>query len=517
MDPVIGLPISCSSATTVGTTTVTTTLNGNISALPTIYQQHSASSPCLTQANLYQSNINLNQNNPLFSQAGLDQHQSNPTIYTNQILPQDGFTQHNSNPALAAHQSSGATAKNISWQIVSSSKRKKNTSETSPNLKLKLKRYEPYNNPRPLITPSQYEPIAFDEDEDNEPPATTNSATSNQGTNMDTEMSQNTPINNKKVDPKPPPVFIQGVINYQQMIANILNVLKEDDYVCRSLANDVVKINPKTIDAYRALVSHLRGQNIMFHTYQAKQDKAYRVVLRHIHHSVPTSEIKEELQQLGYKVRNVTNVLKRITKDPLNLFFIDLEPSDDNKKIFDLQYFMHMKIAVEPPKKNKSIPQCTRCQNYGHTKAYCTRPYACVKCGGAHSSVSCAKTRETPAICALCEGSHPANYKGCTVYKDLQNLRNNSRPTAHRTHDDQTHVNSHQTRPVTQDISYSRVLQSNTNHPGQNQPQAYRTNNPEVDSNISLSTFLREFKTMFNQLIQSMMMNMLSTIISKLV
>lgn len=34
------------------------------------------------------------------------------------------------------------------------------------------------------------------------------------------------------------------------------------------------------------------------------------------------------------------------------------------------------------------------------------------------------KTCFTPATCALCNGNHPANYKGCTIYKDLINLRN---------------------------------------------------------------------------------------------
>jgi hypothetical protein len=29
---------------------------------------------------------------------------------------------------------------------------------------------------------------------------------------------------------------------------------------------------------------------------------------------------------------------------------------------------------------------------------------------------------ESPARCALCQGSHPVNYKGCTVYKKLNNI-----------------------------------------------------------------------------------------------
>jgi hypothetical protein len=37
-----------------------------------------------------------------------------------------------------------------------------------------------------------------------------------------------------------------------------------------------------------------------------------------------------------------------------------------------------------------------------------------------------------PATCVLCKGDHPANYKGCTVYRNLVNIRykNNGNPTS---------------------------------------------------------------------------------------
>ncbi|CAH1106167.1 unnamed protein product [Psylliodes chrysocephalus] len=50
-------------------------------------------------------------------------------------------------------------------------------------------------------------------------------------------------------------------------------------------------------------------------------------------------------------------------------------------------------------------------------------PYACVKCGGDHNTIICMKTANTPAKCVLCEESHPAKYKGCEVYKNLQQAR----------------------------------------------------------------------------------------------
>jgi hypothetical protein len=52
---------------------------------------------------------------------------------------------------------------------------------------------------------------------------------------------------------------------------------------------------------------------------------------------------------------------------------------------------------------------------------YCHLKLRCVKCAGSHSTTQCPhKERLSDVRCVLCGGNHPANYKGCTVYQDLQ-------------------------------------------------------------------------------------------------
>jgi hypothetical protein len=82
-----------------------------------------------------------------------------------------------------------------------------------------------------------------------------------------------------------------------------------------------------------------------------------------------------------------------------------------------------MRISVEAPWKKTTIVQCTRCQSYGHNKTYCAQSPVCVKCGGDHATTVCTKDPTAPATCALCGGAHPANYKGCDVYRRLQTAR----------------------------------------------------------------------------------------------
>ena len=121
-----------------------------------------------------------------------------------------------------------------------------------------------------------------------------------------------------------------------------------------------------------------------------------------------------------------------------------------------------MKITIEAPRKNNQIVQCTRCQTYGHTKSYCSRPYVCVKCGGDHNTTLCTKTHSTPATCALCGGDHPASYKGCIVYKTLQQARGKPRnpihPTTIQTHPTPVDIaDAHQFPPLSHPLRLSQL------------------------------------------------------------
>jgi len=97
--------------------------------------------------------------------------------------------------------------------------------------------------------------------------------------------------------PRPPPRFVYGVKNFKAMLDDLADVAEPDTYRTAALANDTVQISVNTIDTYRSLVKHMKEENIVHHTYQNKTERAYRIVIRHLHHSVPLDDIKEELQK----------------------------------------------------------------------------------------------------------------------------------------------------------------------------------------------------------------------------
>ena len=115
--------------------------------------------------------------------------------------------------------------------------------------------------------------------------------------------------------------------------------------------------------------------NAKLHTYQLKQERPFRVVLRNIHHSVDLDELKFELQKLGHKVTNINNIRHRVTKNPLSLFFVDIKQKENNKEIYNVNRLMKSIVKFEPPLVKKEIVQSKRCQRYGHTQKYCNNNF----------------------------------------------------------------------------------------------------------------------------------------------
>ena len=218
--------------------------------------------------------------------------------------------------------------------------------------------------------------------------------------------------------PPPPAIFVNDVIDIQTMIKSLERDISKEDYNLK-ITNNQVKILPTNPEAYRKLTKILRALNANFHTYQLKEERPFRVVLRNIHHSADIDELKIELSKLGHEVINVSNIRHRVSKDPLSLFFIDLKQKPNNKEIYNISRPMNAIIKFEPPQIKKEIVQCKRCQRYGHTQKYCNHTFRCIKCAGTHPTDQCSKSPETPAKCIHCQGDHPDNYKGCSAYKTL--------------------------------------------------------------------------------------------------
>lgn len=224
---------------------------------------------------------------------------------------------------------------------------------------------------------------------------------------------------------KPPPIFVSDA-DAQIMKEITVLVGSEQTPVFKNLSNNTLKIQVKDENIYRKVRSFLNEKHVSYFT----SEKPFRVVIRGLHPQTDKAEIIAALLDFGHEVREVTNVVikKKIdTKKngekiavPLPLFFVALEPKENNKNIYDLKALIHQRISIEAPHKKKEVPQCKNCQQFGHTRKYCQKPAKCVKCGNPHRTEECKKSMKTTAKCANCAGNHTAIWKGCETYQAAQ-------------------------------------------------------------------------------------------------
>ncbi|KAL4143312.1 hypothetical protein QTP88_005658 [Uroleucon formosanum] len=256
------------------------------------------------------------------------------------------------------------------------------------------------NKSKFFCTPNRYSTLAKDDDIDN-------NSSSNIG-----QYHKSSEISNL------PPVYIKDVSDISSFTSSLLSILKPSDFICKSIPSHLI-VRTQFREHYNLLLTHLMDTDANFHTYQPKVTRPLRVVIRNLHPTTSHEDIIAGLSDLGHHVSNVHNIKRFSDKTPLPLFFVDINSDTNNLDIYKIQFLLNTKIVVEKPHPRKGPPQCHICQTYGHTRSYCHYVPRCVKCGEEHLSVSCNKSKDSPAKCALCSGDHTANFKGCPAYKKL--------------------------------------------------------------------------------------------------
>jgi len=150
------------------------------------------------------------------------------------------------------------------------------------------------------------------------------------------------------VQPKIPPIYIKGNIDFFDFCKKIKTFTDPEGFNTKSSSSGL-KLMTYSINAYRQIIKFLEKKNMNFHTFQTNEEKAFRVVIRHLHHTTPAAYIKEELHSLGFTTRSITNCLQYKTKNPLPLLIVDLEPSPLNHNIYKVDSICYTKIKIEAP------------------------------------------------------------------------------------------------------------------------------------------------------------------------
>jgi hypothetical protein len=187
---------------------------------------------------------------------------------------------------------------------------------------------------------------------------------------------------------------------------------------------------PLTADGFRATVSALRSldckEGVSFHTFSLPEDRCVGLLVKNIGKCMPESFVREELEGLDIRVREVTQLRsgrrdQNRTKDsPLTPhFIISVARGPEVSRVRSLTELCGLRVTVETYVAPKGNLQCERCQRFGHTQRNCGHVPRCVACGGSHLSSECPVPRWHLQCCS-CGGGHTANYRGCFKWKEAR-------------------------------------------------------------------------------------------------
>jgi len=326
---------------------------------------------------------------------------------------------------------------------------------------------------------------------------------------------------------KPPPIFLYGITDVRKLSEALKEAIDSTSFYFKIITKTQLRVNANTPEVYKKIMDFIRSRNLIGHTFTQKDQRPFRIVIRNLHHSTPTEEIQKVLEDSGHTVRGpIINARYGPDKKPTSTFFVNLELRPNNKEVYDIKNIFHTRITIEPPKRKTGLVQCTRCQQYNHTKNNCMRPWRCVKCAENHKTADCPKTdRNTPAVCALCLDKHPANYKGCSVYREIlarknkeskhytQNLPFRSRPTMQTSNPNPPPPTQETQENVPRSKSgvrtYAQAASSGTEH-----YHSTQQNEPSNNMEALILKQSQQIENLFRQL--GTLMNLLTTLVTKL-
>lgn len=304
-----------------------------------------------------------------------------------------------------------------------------------------------------------------------------------------TNRENSTPLGSKQINEnsqskkqKIPPIHVFD-IEPNELINFVKNCLKVEDFQIKENNNKERKkmtLYLTTIENYVRVKVHLQKINAKFFTFTPKIAKTKSFLLKGLSADTNVDDIGIELQKYendNLKIVKVTNftTAKSIKEGYiLPIFIVQISSESNVKHLKAVRGLLYRCIRWEAIRK-ADIPQCRNCQSFFHSAANCFLERRCVKCDKTHDPGKCSivntnTDERNKLFCVLCKKhGHPASYRGCEMYKKLQEKLKNRQQQISQ-HKEQKYVK------VNNNLSFANALKGNNNI-------AYNSNNV-LDNNI---------------------------------
>ncbi|GBO99792.1 Nucleic-acid-binding protein from transposon X-element [Eumeta japonica] len=228
-----------------------------------------------------------------------------------------------------------------------------------------------------------------------------------------------------------PPIIIENV-NVKSLIGQLKS--KNVEFKIKNKSQSKSKLYFRELSVHQEMVELLREKQISAHSFTPRELKRQSVICRGLYFKSDVTEIKMELDNLVPdtidSVSKFSTEFSRKRDVDTGLFLVVLKPGRKASEIIGLKFILNQVVSWERPKSNAKIPQCWRCQQWGHYSKNCSRPFACLKCDQEHGPGECTLviSSEVLPFCVNCsERGHTSNYRGCPAYKRYLEFRNKAK------------------------------------------------------------------------------------------
>lgn len=262
---------------------------------------------------------------------------------------------------------------------------------------------------------------------------------------------------NKSSLTKVPPLNIFDV-EPNELIKFIKDGLKISEFKVKEFRNKKTSLFMSSIDDYVRAKAYLEKSKTKFFTYTPKITKTKTYLLKGLSAEMDMNDILGELCKFRSEYLKFEKVsaftTKKATKEGYKLPIYLVQISNDSKvdELKKIKSLLYRCVHWEPLRKPE-ITQCRNCQSFLHSASNCFLPHRCVKCNETHDIGKCPlqnvpENEKEKLFCVLCKKyGHPASYKGCEKYKELQRKIRFKRQNLSqiRTNNKSIHVNDNMT------------------------------------------------------------------------
>lgn len=240
-------------------------------------------------------------------------------------------------------------------------------------------------------------------------------------------------VDNKRPEPNVnkntfcPPIFIRN-LNIKSLVDQLQ--AKNIPFKIQNKSKSKSKLYLQDASTHAEMMRILREKEIDSYSYTPKEMKRQSIVCRGIYFGTNVEDIKSDIERM---VPNTIDEVSKFSTEfsrkkgfDTGLFLIILKPGQNVTELLNIKYILNQVVIWEKPKSNLRIPQCWRCQLWGHYSKNCNRPYSCIKCDEKHAPGNCSFSAECNELpyCVNCKlRGHPSNYRGCPAYKSFINHR----------------------------------------------------------------------------------------------